>query len=76
VDGTWPLWAGVIALLVWFLVTLFGTVPINAAALDWRPEAPPPDWTAAVNRWESLNTVRTWAAILAFALLLAGVTGR
>jgi uncharacterized membrane protein len=76
-DGTrpgWPLrWAGVFALLVWFLVTAFGTVPINTAAIDWQPDAPPPDWKAKVDRWERLNTVRTWAAVLAFALLLAAV---
>jgi len=40
-------WAGVVALLVRFLVTLFGTVPINAAALEWQPDAPPGNWKAA-----------------------------
>jgi uncharacterized membrane protein len=29
---------------------------------------------AEVNRWERLNTVRTWAAVVAFALLLIGLT--
>ena len=57
-------WAGVLALLGWALVTLFGTVPINSGALDWRPAAPPglrrrprpvamlpplPPWTIWVN---------------------------
>jgi uncharacterized membrane protein len=59
-------------LLVWILVTLFGTVPINEAALDWRPDAPPANWRALVDRWERLNTVRTCAAVLAFAFLLTG----
>jgi uncharacterized membrane protein len=60
-------WTAVLALLVWTAATFFGTVPINAAALDWEPEAPPGDWKALVERWERLNTVRTWAALLAFA---------
>ena len=67
-------WAGVLALLGWALVTLFGTVPINSGALDWRPAAPPADWKALIARWERLDTVRTWAAVLAFALFLAGTT--
>jgi uncharacterized membrane protein len=69
-------WAGVLALLIWILVTLFGTVPINEGALDWRPEAPPPNWKALVDRWERLNTVRTWAAVAAFALFLTAVAQR
>jgi len=66
-------WAGVAALLLWLLVTIFGTVPINAAAIAWRPDAPPSNWKALVDRWETLNTVRTWAAVLAFASLLTAV---
>jgi uncharacterized membrane protein len=68
--------AGVGALIIWILVTLFGTVPINAAALDWKPDAPPSDWKQQVDRWEQLNTVRTCAALLAFAFLLAAVALR
>jgi uncharacterized membrane protein len=63
-------WAGVLALLTWILVTLFGTVPVNEAALDWRSDAPPAHWKALVERWERLNTIRTWAAVLAFAFFL------
>ena len=72
-DGNGFRWAGVGALLVWFLVTIFGTVPINEAAIEWQPDAPPTDWKALVDRWERLNTVRTWVAILAFALLVTAV---
>ena len=56
-------------------VTLGGTVPINAAALEWDASAPPVTWRVQVDRWERLNTVRTWAAVVAFALLLAGLMG-
>jgi uncharacterized membrane protein len=50
-----------------------GTVPINEAAIEWDPAAPPANWRALVDRWEALNSVRAWLAIGAFALLLAGL---
>jgi uncharacterized membrane protein len=62
------------ALVVWIPVALGGTVPINAAALEWDAVAPPPSWRAQVDRWERLNTVRTWVAVTAFALLLVALT--
>jgi uncharacterized membrane protein len=65
---------GLAALLVWIAVTLGGTVPINAAVLDWNATAPPADWRARIDRWEQLDTVRTWAAMIAFASLLTGLT--
>jgi len=65
-------WAAVAAIAVFTGATFLGTVPINAAALDWRPDAPPGDWRAQIERWERLNTVRCWAALLTFGLLLAG----
>jgi len=67
---------GMLALLVFIGVTLGGTVPINKAALDWNPDAPPPQWRALVTRWETLDTVRTWAALAAFALFLAAAVWR
>ncbi len=63
----------ILALLAWVAITLRGTVPINEAALDWDPAAPPGDWRALVDRWEDLNSVRAWLAVGAFALLLAGL---
>ncbi len=69
-------WSGLLALVVWILVTVFGTVPINAAALDWDPHSPPPGWKASVDRWERLNTVRAAAAAIAFALLLTALAAR
>ena len=65
--------AAILALLAWVAVTLRGTVPINEAALDWDPAAPPGNWRALVDRWEDLNSVRAWLAMGAFALLLAGL---
>lgn len=62
--------AAVLALLVWTLTTFAGTVPINVALLDWQPTAPPADWRERIHRWELLDTVRTYAAVAAFALFL------
>jgi uncharacterized membrane protein len=62
-----------IALVVWLVVTLTGTVPINSAVMDWQPDAPPANWRSTMSRWERLDTVRTWAALAAFALLLAAM---
>jgi uncharacterized membrane protein len=66
--------AGIVALVIWIAITLAGTVPINAAALEWNASAPPSSWRTQVDRWERLNTLRTWAAVAAFALLLSGLT--
>jgi len=63
--------AAALALLSWILVTAIGTVPINKGTLDWRPDAPPANWRALVTRWERLDVIRSSAAVLAFAFLLA-----
>lgn len=65
--------AGLLALVAFILVTLFGTVPINAAALYWNPVAPPANWQQLVQRWERLDDVRCAMALLAFALFLIGM---
>jgi len=62
--------AGVGVLLVWFALTVGGTVPINAALIEWDAGDLPGDWRAQIDRWERLNSVRTSAAVEAFALLL------
>ena len=66
-------YAGLVALLFFISVTLGGTVPINEAVLTWDAAAPPKEWRALVNKWERLDTVRTWAAISAFCLFLAAM---
>jgi len=63
---------GVAALVVWLLLTVFGTIPINEAAVAWEPGTPPSDWRAQIDRWERLNTVRSWSAFVAFVALLSG----
>jgi uncharacterized membrane protein len=65
---------GIGALLCWIAVTLGGTVPINAAALEWDASNPPENWRTQVDRWERLNTVRAGMAVIAFGFLLVGLT--
>jgi uncharacterized membrane protein len=62
--------AALLALVAWIAVTIGGTVPINAAAMEWEPSAPPGDWRARIDQWERLNSIRAWLAVAAFALLL------
>jgi uncharacterized membrane protein len=65
--------AGLLAMLVWTVATFNGTVPINEAVLTWRPDAPPENWKAIIQRWERLDAVRTWAALAAFVCFLTAV---
>jgi hypothetical protein len=58
--------AGLAALAAFIALTLAGTVPINKAVLGWNRDAPPGDWRRLIRRWERLDTVRTWLALLAF----------
>jgi hypothetical protein len=67
---------GLLVVLIWTLTTFLGTVPINAATLTWKPDAPPANWRAIVSKWERLDTVRFWAALLAFAFFLIAVALR
>jgi hypothetical protein len=62
-----------LGLLIWVVITLFGTVPINKDTLTWRPDAPPNYWRVLVSRWERFDIARCWAAVISFALLVAAV---
>ena len=64
---------GLLALVTFTAITLKGTVPINQAALDWNPAAPPKNWHALVSRWEQLNTARCWLAVAAFIFFMAAI---
>ncbi|GMA66108.1 DUF1772 domain-containing protein [Alicyclobacillus fastidiosus] len=69
-------WVGAVALLVFLSVTLFGTVPINAGALEWNPNVPPHNWKSLINRWERLNNLRCLLAVLSFVLFLVAAALR
>jgi len=61
---------GLAALLIWIALRATGTVPINAATLDWNPDAPPADWKTRIEKAERFHVVGTWAALTAFACFL------
>jgi hypothetical protein len=63
-------YAGLIALLIWILVRVVGTVRINSATLEWKADAPPKDWKQQIASAERFHIVGTWAAIMAFVFFL------
>jgi hypothetical protein len=75
-PGFWFRCAALLALLVWIVTRAIVTVPMNQAALNWDAEAPPPNWKALVARTELFHIIGVWAAVVAFALLLAAVSVR
>ncbi len=72
-PGFWFRCAGVLAMLIWILIRVIGTVPINSATLTWQPDAPPKDWKALVNHAERFHIVGVWAMVMAFAFFLTAV---
>jgi hypothetical protein len=78
-DGTvFDLWinrAGMLALIIWVVTRVIGTVPINRATLRWQAGAPPVDWKAQVDHAERFHIVGVWAAVMAFAFFLAAALG-
>ena len=76
-DWTAPDWwfrvAGLLALLLWILIRVIGTVPINSATLTWQLDAPPKNWKALVTRAERFHIVGVWAVVLAFACFLTAM---
>jgi hypothetical protein len=69
-PGFWFRCAALLALLLWVVIRVIGTVPINSATLTWQLDAPPKDWKAQVNHAERFHIVGTWAAVAAFAFFL------
>lgn len=62
---------GVVALFIWIVIRVIGTVPINSATADWQLDAPPTDWQAQVQRAERFHLVGVWAGVLSFACFLS-----
>ena len=74
-PGLYARVAALVALGLWVLIRVVGTVPINSATLDWR-DAPPADWQEQITKAERFHVVGTWAAILAFAFFLIALAQR
>src|SRR5262245_14437754 len=58
--GLWFRCGGLLAMLVWIVIRVIGTVPINSATLTWELESPPEDWKARVDRAERFHDVGVW----------------
>lgn len=73
--AAWSL--GLVAWLVYLggvqAPTFLINVPINEVVAAWAPSAPAGDWRALLERWTSFNTLRTVAAVAAFALSLSAL---
>jgi hypothetical protein len=72
-PGLWLRVAGLLAMFIWILIRVIGTVPINTATLSWKPGAPPANWKARVAHAERFHIVGVWAVITAFACLLTAL---
>jgi hypothetical protein len=75
-PGMWFRFVGLLAVLIWIVIRVIGTVPINSATLTWQLSAPPKNWKALVNHAERFHDVGVWAAVLAFACFLTAMTFR
>jgi hypothetical protein len=72
-SGFWFRCVAVLAVGIWILIRVVGTVPINSATADWQLSAPPKNWKELVNRAERFHIVGVWAAVLSFAFFLTAV---
>lgn len=72
-PGVWFRGLALVTLLLWAVIRVIGTVPINSATLTWQPDAPPKNWQAMVNHAERFHIVGVWAVVLAFAFLLTAL---
>jgi hypothetical protein len=79
-DGAGPAFglrcAGGLAVLIWIVIRVVGTVPINSATLTWQPDAPPKHWKALVSHAERFHILGVWAAVMAFAFFLTALALR
>ncbi len=69
--GLWLRIIGLLGLLVWILLRVVGTVPINSATVDWDLANPPKDWKAQIAHAERFHDIGVWAVVICFACFLA-----
>ncbi|MBS1531042.1 MAG: DUF1772 domain-containing protein [Bacteroidetes bacterium] len=65
--------AAMLFIVIWIVVRIVGTVPVNSATINWNPDTPPKDWKKQVSRVERFHIVGTGAAIMAFVLFLTAL---
>jgi hypothetical protein len=59
-------YAGLLAIFIWILVRVVGTVRINSATLEWKANDPPKDWKEQIANSERFHMIGTWAAVMVF----------
>jgi Domain of unknown function (DUF1772) len=69
-SDTWLHGIALGLLIVWVVIRVLKTVPVNSATLDWSPETPPAGWRKQVERTERFHVVAAWAAVAAFVCFL------
>jgi hypothetical protein len=72
-PGVWLRYLGLLALLIWILIRVIRTVPINSATLAWNPEAPPKDWRLRVETSERSHVLGVWASVIAFVCFMTAM---
>jgi hypothetical protein len=77
IDGSTPrLWlrcTGLLALLIWVVIRVIRTVPINSATLTWNPGSPPKDWRLRVESAERFHVLGVWVSVIAFVSFIAAM---
>jgi hypothetical protein len=69
--GLWLRLIGLLGLLVWIMLRVVGTVPINSATVDWDLANLPKDWKAQIAHAERFHDIGVWAVVICFACFLA-----
>ena len=72
-PGLWLRYTGLLALLIWVVIRVIRTVPINSATLTWNPVAPPKDWRLRVESSERFHVLGVWASVIAFVCFIAAM---
>ena len=72
-PGFWLRAVGLLSMLIWILIRIVGTVPINSATLTWKADAPPKDWKEQISQAERFHIVGVWSVVLTFALFLTAM---
>jgi hypothetical protein len=72
-PGQWLRYSGLLALLIWIVIRVIRTVPINSETLTWNPGAPPKDWRLRVESAERFHVPGVWVSVIAFACFLAAM---
>lgn len=76
-SSSWRLNAVALAIQISAVVfSLIGPVPINNRIAKWTPASLPADWKEQEQRWDYYHWARTCGLIVAFVLLVLGISLR